>query len=532
MRRGVTCFRLVKLIIVHYHFRPGGVRRVIESALPGIVGGGGKVSSVVLATGEAPDPAWLREFRRLLSPVKVKIVILPAFSYFSEQQASGEDLPLLLESGLDLLLQGSDPANCLIWAHNMGLGRNLVLTRGLARRCAELRIPLLLHHHDWWFDNRWQRWPEFRSCGFRTLDSVAAAVFPVADTIRHITINREDAGMLQKHFGRRVQWLPNPVAPASPPTPARLRFARRWLADQVGSGAPVWILPCRLLRRKNIAEALLLTRWLRPGALLVTTGGVSSADEESYAARLRDAAQRNGWPLRLGLLSGNGGAKPSVPELMAASEVVLLTSIQEGFGLPNLEAAAAARPLITRRLPNITRDLAGFGFRFPQSYDEILIAPELFDWTCEARRQTELFRKWRLGLPRSCRALAGEPILCIQRKTPQPVPFSRLTLTAQLEVLGHPVEDSWKLCAGLNPVLPIWEKRASTQSLRVTPWPRTAEKWLGAPAYADKFWKLAGADSIESSTVSKSRAAQAEFLRARLNAAALYPLLWEPSSVS
>ncbi|MFZ4774415.1 MAG: glycosyltransferase [Terrimicrobiaceae bacterium] len=528
----MTCFRLVKLIIVHYHFRPGGVRRVIESAVPDIVLGGGKFSSVVLATGEAPDPAWLREFRRLLSPAKVKIVTLPALSYFSEQQVCGEDLPLLLESGLDVLLQGADTANCLIWAHNTGLGRNLMLTSALARRCAELHIPLLLHHHDWWFENRWQRWPEFRRCGFPTLDSVAAAVFPVSDKIRHITINREDTAILQKYFGQRVRWLPNPVASASPPTPARLRFAHRWLADQVGSDAPVWILPCRLLRRKNIGEALLLTRWLRPDAWLVTTGGVSSADEESYAARLRDAAQANSWHLRLGLLSGNGKKNPSVPELMAASEVVLLTSIQEGFGLPNLEAVAAGRPLIARRLTNVAPDLAGFGFRFPQSYDEILIAPELFDWAGEVRRQAELFRKWRFGLPRSCRALAGEPMLSAQQNTPRPVPFSRLTLTAQLEVLCHPVENSWNLCAPLNPFLPIWKKRAATQSLSVTPWPGNAEKWLGAPAYADKFWKFAGADSRGSSTLNDSRAAQKEFLRARLNAAALFPLLWEPSSVS
>lgn len=522
----------MKLIIVHYHFRPGGVRRVIESAMPDIMRVGGKFSSIVLATGEAPDTGWLREFRRLLSPVKVKIVTLPAFSYFSEQQASGEDLPLLLESGLDVLLHGAAPANCLVWAHNTGLGRNLVLSRGLARRCAEMSIPLLLHHHDWWFDNRWQRWPEFRRCEFPTIGSVAAAVFPVSDKIRHITINRGDTAILQKHFGQRVQWLPNPVAPAPSPTPARLQFVRRWLADQVGSDAPVWILPCRLLRRKNIGEALLLTRWLRPGARLVTTGGVSSADEESYAVRLQHAAQANGWPLRLGLLSGNGGNKPSVPELMAASEVVLLTSIQEGFGLPNIEAAVAGRPLITRRLPNIAPDLAGFGFRFPQSYDEILIAPKLFDWPGEVRRQAELFRKWRLGLPRSCRALAGEPMLRAQQNTPRPVPFSRLTLTAQLEILGHPVEDSWKLCAPLNPFLKTWKVRASTQSLRVTPWPGNAEKCLGAPAYADKFWKFAGADSIRRSTLADSRAAQKEFLRARLNAASLFPLLWEPSSVS
>ncbi|OYV85625.1 MAG: hypothetical protein B7Z73_13210, partial [Planctomycetia bacterium 21-64-5] len=40
----------------------------------------------------------------------------------------------------------------------------------------------------------------------------------------------------------------------------------RWLSEQLGDDAPVWLMPCRLLRRKNLAEALLLARWLRPEA--------------------------------------------------------------------------------------------------------------------------------------------------------------------------------------------------------------------------------------------------------------------------
>src|SRR5258706_9845437 len=116
--------------------------------------------------------------------------------------------------------------------------------------------------------------------------------------------------------------------------------------------SPVWILPCRMLRRKNVAEALLLTRWLRPEALLVTTGGASSADEQSYFDQIASAARRHGWPLRLGILQGDETHKPTVAELLAASEAVLLTSIQEGFGLPYLEAAAAGGPRPAPAPPN------------------------------------------------------------------------------------------------------------------------------------------------------------------------------------
>src|SRR5204862_7711198 len=143
---------------------------------------------------------------------------------------------------------------------------------------------------------------------------------------------RSDSRQLQNYLCRQAGWLPNLIERGSLPSPARVRKAKSWL----GSKAPIWILPCRFLRRKNIAEALLLTRWLRPSALLVTTAGPSSADEQRYFDRLTTAARRHDFPFRPALLHGDESNKPTVGELLAASEAVLLTSIQEGFGLPYL----------------------------------------------------------------------------------------------------------------------------------------------------------------------------------------------------
>src|SRR6185369_15625023 len=157
------------------------------------------------------------------------------------------------------------------------------------------------------------------------------------------------------------------------------------------------------------------------------------------------AARAHHWRLRLGVLAGDETRKPTVPELLAASETVLLTSLQEGFGLPYLEAAAAKRPLIARSLPNIAPDLREFGFRFPQSYDELLVHADLFDWKAEYTRQQKLFSKWQRQLPRALRKFAGVPALLAATKPPQAVSFSRLTLTAQLEVLAQPTDYSWKL---------------------------------------------------------------------------------------
>jgi hypothetical protein len=340
----------LKLIIVHFHLRPGGVRTVIELATPFLLREMPSIERVILATGEARDADWNAEFRRRLAPTPIELMVEPTFRYISEQ-TSTPTLAGRIRRALERLLASAEPA--LVWAHNLSVGRNLILARELVRVCDMHERTIVMHHHDWWFDNRWRRWPEMRRLGIRTLREAARIVFPTKPCIRIATINRADASVLQRHFGKRAAWLPNLAERAPAPSAARVRAARAWLREVIGDHAPVWLLPSRLLRRKNIAEALLLTRWLRPEAALVVTGGVSSADENSYAQRLADATRRHHWRLHFGVLSSDDRRQPSVRELLAASECVLITSVQEGFGLPFVEAADSARPLIARHLPNV-----------------------------------------------------------------------------------------------------------------------------------------------------------------------------------
>jgi hypothetical protein len=219
-----------------------------------------------------------------------------------------------------------------------------------------------------------------------------------------------------------------------------------------------------------------------------------------------------------------------MPELLAASEAVLLTSLQEGFGLPFLEAAASRRPLVARELPNIALDLAKFGFQFPQCYREVKVDPSLFDWRGERDRQKHLFAEWKSLMPRAAAKLSGKPAVLVAGQTACPVPFSRLTLTAQLEVLAHPVGHSWERCAPLNPFLKHWRKRAVAGRLRTSPWPRSAARWLGGRAYARRFLELMPPFLSKPPRAGASQAAQAEFIQKKLRVENLYPLLWTSRS--
>jgi glycosyltransferase involved in cell wall biosynthesis len=515
----------LKLVIVHYHLRPGGIRRVIELATPHLIRAfGGMIDSVLLACGEASDRKWNRQFQSRLTGAPVGFFVEPAFNYVSEQGRSAGQVSRQIGAALRSILGDPRAGECLVWAHNLGIGRNLLLTRELTRACQERDIPLVAHHHDWWFDNRWFRWSEARRCGFRSLQTIARTIFPPLPNLRHVAINQVDARILRRHF--EVAWLPNLTEPAPRLPAAQVRAVKSWLNDELGDDGPVWLMPCRLLRRKNIAEALLLTRWLRPEAWLVTTGGISSADEKAYADQLAAGARRRSWRLRLGILNGAETGKPGVHELLAACEAALLTSIQEGFGLPFLEAAAARRPLIARAIPNVAPDLAQFGFRFPQCYHELLVDPRLFDWQNESRRQEKLFRAWKKRLPNVCRSWAGEPVVLAAGTTKCTVPFSRLTLTAQLEVLAQPLERSWELCERLNGWLAAWRRRAAARRLLSPSWPRAADRWLSGRSYARRFKQIVRAIPRFAPRPDNAAAAQEDFIRERLGSEHLFPLMW------
>jgi len=514
---------LSRILVVHYHLRPGGVRRVIELALPAIARSAPDLREITLAVGEGSDPMWIENLRKSLGKVALRLVVEPSFRYLAEQPSPAKSLRARLAPAMESLLRATDA----VWIHNPALGRNLMLADVLASTAARYGLPVIFHHHDFWFENRWARWPEMRAAGYSTLRAVAEACFPVGPGVVHATINRLDHSALRCAFGERAIWLPNPAFRAAVPSAGRVRAARTWLTRELGDSGPVWLCPTRLLRRKNLAEALLLTRWLRPEAWLVTTAAVSSEDERSYARRLMDAARKNGWRARFSILADREGDAPRVEELKAASEAVLLTSIQEGFGLPYVEAVAAGRPLLARRLPNVMPDLRRWGFRLPHTYAEVWIDPRCIDMRRERERQIVLWRRWKSSLPSSCRRLAEPPPVAAPRIEAGPIAFSRLTLAAQMEVLSLPAEETWNLCRRWNPLLRKWKPQAERASLQVAAWPAAADNELGIEAAAARF--LHALDHAPGRTPpTASDLTQRTFIEQRLGREFLFPLLMDP----
>jgi hypothetical protein len=128
-------------------------------------------------------------------------------------------------------------------------------------------------------------------------------------------------------------------------------------------------------------------------------------------------------------------------------------------------------------------------------------------------------------MPSLCRRLACRPIL-IDLPDDQPVPFSRLTLTGQLEVLAIAPEESWAACMHGNPFLQAWRALAQTERLEPMQWPKHAEEAVGGTAYADRFWNAVADISNRPLGARVVERAQRDSIAQRLKANFLYPILF------
>ena len=117
------------LVVVHYHLRPGGVRRIIELALRHIaLATPNPLAAIVLATGEKPEPNWREILTRSLPGTPVHFFWEPAFRYLSEQRSSHEVIRGKVRSALDKLARTFSTAETLFCAQNMIVGLKLILS--------------------------------------------------------------------------------------------------------------------------------------------------------------------------------------------------------------------------------------------------------------------------------------------------------------------------------------------------------------------------------------------------------------------
>jgi hypothetical protein len=243
------------------------------------------------------------------------------------------------------------------------VGKNASLPRAVSS-LAERGYALLLQIHDFVED--------FRPENFRHLSDALGkgaptsswhgSLYPQGPHLHYAVLNGRDRAVLHAAGteGRRLHQLPNPVmAPDGlpPPDQARHRLAEEFA---VSPEARFMLYPVRGIRRKNLGEALLFGLLGPPGSVVGLTLPPLSPTEQATYARWKQVAERLELPCCFDV-GAEGGL--SFQENLAASDLILTTSVAEGFGMAFLESWLAGRVLVGRDLPEITSDFRRAGVR-------------------------------------------------------------------------------------------------------------------------------------------------------------------------
>lgn len=325
----------MRVAIIHYHLRTGGVSRIIAHTAEELSARG---VDVVVLSGEPPEGRWPADVRVVdgLGYDGVRHACEPGVLALDLQRAAWEAL-------------GDAPD---LWhVHNHSLGKNLALP-GALWRLAQEGQPLLLHIHDFPEDGRPANYRRMLDAiGDGDVARLSHYLYPQAPQVHYGVLNGRDRDALQAGGcpWDRTHVLPNPVSlEAAPPGEPGLRLGDRRL----------WLYPTRAIRRKNLGEFLLWSALAEEEDRFATTRAPENPAELPVYENWVGFAERHGLDVEFGIGEHWGG---SFESLLGAAHAAVTTSVAEGFGMAFLEPWLAGRPVCGRDLPEITREFAGEG---------------------------------------------------------------------------------------------------------------------------------------------------------------------------
>jgi len=344
---GVDLNLLMRVAIVHYHLRAGGVARVIQHSVQ--VLREHSIDAVVLS-GAAPDGNW-----------SCPVGVVEGLDYMSQGNVTDRAASLLAErmKRVATRVLGRSPD---IWhIHNHALGKNPALTMAV-RHLADEGEHILLQIHDFAEDGRPALYRRLlHQVAKGDIDLFGAVAYPQAPYVHYTALNQRDAFFLHTAGARKtfIHCLPNPVML---PADNNSSNAVKW------EGKHRFLYPTRALRRKNIGEVLLWVVAGKPNdSFALTLAPTSKTDRIVYDAWKRYA---RGWhlPIRfeVGMTSG-----AYLTDWMRSSTAIITTSVAEGFGLAFLEPWLADRPVAGRDLPEITNEFRDTGVRLHSLYNRL-----------------------------------------------------------------------------------------------------------------------------------------------------------------
>ncbi len=331
----------LRIAIVHYHLRPGGVTRVIEGAVAALSEKG--IRTTVLA-GEAPPESHMQV---------PDIQLVKELAYGKGKTLSGKHLLNLMTRAAG---RGLGALPDLWHFHNHSLGKNIAVPRAV-EEMAHKGMRLLLQIHDFPEDGRPRNYQLLlNEIGAGDQGNLGRCLYPQSGHIHYAVLNGRDfkflseAGMPEE----QVHYLPNPVRIDSTESPS---------AEP--SGERLFLYPSRAIRRKNIGELIFWSALAKRGDRFAITRAPKNPVFRPVYDKWVEFAKSLGAPVEFDFT-----ANSNLPfhDLMRNSHALVTTSVAEGFGLAFLEPWLAGRTLLGRKLPEITEQFEQSGLDLSGMY--------------------------------------------------------------------------------------------------------------------------------------------------------------------
>jgi hypothetical protein len=409
--------RSLRVAILHYHLKRGGVTRIIESTLSGFQSLGLSVDLKIF-TGDIPNNFGY----------KGEALTVPSLRY-DNAQATPPTAETLFNEVTQAAKQAFGTAPDIWHIHNHSLGKNSAVS-GLVNLLVAEKAALLLQMHDFAEDGR----PE----NYTLLQNAPAGcdqLYPISDRIHYAVLNQRD----HRHFlqtgvpTKQLHTLPNPVegAPAEN-NPATTQA----ILNKLGA-KELCLYPVRALRRKNFGEMLLWAACAESGQVFANTLGPTNENYQAAYNDWRGFANELKLPVHFSIGEANSW---SFPKIVAAANAILTTSIAEGFGMGFLEPWLFDKPIIGRDLPEITADFKRAGLQLETLYSSLPIPEEWIDLNALKRKlQTGLegaYAAYQIPLPANA---AERALAAIQQ--PNGIDFGGLDESLQKQVITHVCKD-------------------------------------------------------------------------------------------